>query len=721
MGPSDRNPPPSSPKSARSSYLTAPLTLRGKTVLVISITILLLLLVIYGLLRLVMFQSATFMEHQEMQTNVGRVISTIDDDRESLNRTTGDYATWDDTYAFVLDQDPVYIEQNINDTVFMINELNLFVITDVAGTIVYAKAFDRQLQQALALPEAFQGFQGHPLIQHSTPKSQLAGIVMFEQTPLLIASRPIITSTGEGPIRGTLMMGRALDANLIKRLSHTTRLPIRLYQANDPLALAVWETLRGNPTADQIPVIKALNAETLAGYQVVRDIYDQPIFALEVLTPRTLYLQTSTSLTYFTVALFAAGGVVILVILQVLERVVLSRVRRLTWRVQEIGDQSDLMARVTVSGQDEISHLGGMINHMLGALEQSQNHLQRWVNELKQRNEEITLLNEMGDGLQSSPTAADAYAIIARYLSLLFPATHGSLGILNPSTNLIEAVVSWDAVCTISSGAGFSADECLALRSGEIYMVRDAALAPLCPHIQAATTWQSLCLPMLVQTETLGLLSIASAAPPDQPFFLSEAKQRLAVTLAEHIKLAITNLRLRETLHEQAVRDSLTKLFNRRYMEETLEREVHQATRKSTSLGVMMVDVDFFKQVNDTFGHAAGDTLLRELGQFLQTSVRVEDVVCRYGGEEFTVIMPNAPLEIVQQRAEQIRADIARLRIEYNGQLLGPISVSIGISAFPEHGECGEILVKGADTALYVAKHNGRNQVRIAPTVSAKG
>ncbi len=718
MGQLDRNPPPSSPLSARRRYLSAPLTLRGKTVLVISITILLLLLVIYALLRVVMFSSATFMEHQEMQTNVGRVISSINDDLESLNRTAGDYATWDDTYGFVTLQDPEYIAQNINDTVFMINELNLFVITDVAGNTIYGKAFDRQQQQAMALPATFQDFRQHPLTQHITLTSQLTGIVMFDQTPLLIASRPIITSTGEGPIRGTLIMGRLLDAALIERLSYTTRLPIQLYRADDPQAQAAWVSLRGNLMADQIPTIKALAPETLAGYQVIKDINDQPILALEVQTPRTLYLQTSTSLTYFTVALFAAGGVVILVIIQVLGRVVLSRVQRLTWRVQEIGDHSDLMGRVAVSGQDEISQLAVMINRMLGALELSQNHLQRWVSELEQRNEEMSLLNEMGDLLQSTHTPAEAYTIIGRYLSLLFPASHGGLGILSPVTNMVEVVVAWDAVCTVTNGGVFAPADCLAVRSGEIYVVGDPRLTPLCPHAQATANGQSLCLPMLVHDEPLGLLTIATDTPPNQPFFLSDAKQRLAVTLAEHIKLAITNLRLRETLQEQAVRDGLTNLFNRRYMEETLEREVHQATRKSSSLGVMMVDVDFFKHVNDTFGHAAGDALLRELGQFLQESVRVEDVVCRYGGEEFTVIMPNAPLEIVQQRAEQIRADIARLRIEYNGQLLGPISVSIGISAFPEHGKCGEILVKGADTALYVAKHNGRNQVRVAPALA---
>jgi diguanylate cyclase (GGDEF)-like protein len=713
MGPPDRNPPPSPSLAARSRYINAPLTLRGKTVLVISITILLLLLVIYGLLRLVMFRSAAFMEHQEMQTNVGRVISTIADDLDSLNRTTGDYATWDDTYAFVTNSDPEYIAQNANDTVFTINELNLFIITDVAGNVIYGKAFDRQRNQVLPLPPAFQDFHQHPLIQHGALTSQLSGVVMFEQTPLLIASRPIITSTGEGPIRGTLMMGRALDSALVERLSRSTRLPIKLYHADEPLAGVTWEALRSH-AADQSPLVRAVAPETLAGYHVIKDIYGQPILALEVLTPRTMYIQTSASLTYFTVALFAAGGVVILVILQVLEQVVLSRVRRLTWRVEEIGDQSDLMGRVTVSGQDEISHLASRINRMLGALELAQNHLQRWVNELEQRNEEMLLLKAMGDLLQSIHTTAEAYTIIARYLSLLFPATHGCLGILNPDTNLVEAVVSWDAVCTVEHGTVFAAADCWALSSGEIYAVAHPQQAPLCRHV-AATTTQSLCLPLVVHSETLGLLSITSAAAADQAFFLSDAKRQLAVTLAEHIKLAITNLRLRETLQEQAVRDGLTKLFNRRYMEETLEREVHQATRKSTSLGVMMVDVDFFKQVNDSFGHAAGDTLLRELGQFLQASVRVEDVVCRYGGEEFTVIMPNAPLEIVQQRAEQIRTDIPKLRIEYNGQLLGPISVSIGISAFPQHGECGEILVKGADTALYVAKHNGRNQVRVAP------
>lgn len=174
--------------------------------------------------------------------------------------------------------------------------------------------------------------------------------------------------------------------------------------------------------------------------------------------------------------------------------------------------------------------------------------------------------------------------------------------------------------------------------------------------------------------------------------------------------LIITNTQLRESLKQQSIRDPLTGLFNRRYMEEMLNREVNRATRELHPLGIIMLDVDHFKRFNDTFGHGTGDKLLRDVGRFLQSHVRGEDIACRYGGEEFILIMPNADLETVQKRAQQICIEARNIKVEGTNT----ITLSLGVAVYPQHGRTIDTVIQSADAALYQAKQNGRNQVIVS-------
>jgi diguanylate cyclase (GGDEF)-like protein/PAS domain S-box-containing protein len=173
-------------------------------------------------------------------------------------------------------------------------------------------------------------------------------------------------------------------------------------------------------------------------------------------------------------------------------------------------------------------------------------------------------------------------------------------------------------------------------------------------------------------------------------------------------------LRNQALLREQSVRDHLTGLFNRRYMEETLERELLRAVRKHLSLGIIMLDVDEFKQFNDSYGHAAGDLVLRQLGSLLLKQVRGEDIPCRYGGDEFLIVLPDASLIATSERAEHICKIAVRSHLQFDGQALTAVTLSLGVAVFPEHGVTREAILKAADTALYRAKHNGRGRVEVA-------
>lgn len=349
------------------------------------------------------------------------------------------------------------------------------------------------------------------------------------------------------------------------------------------------------------------------------------------------------------------------------------------------------------------------------ATRQATERLARWVSELEQRHREISLLNEMGEVLQSCLTESEAHTVIAHYGQRLFPGEVGCLCMLGPSQNVIEMAALWG-----DAGAGaqeFSPDDCWALRTGRIHRVDEQSSGLFCRHVGDSAPAYSLCLPMMAQGETLGLLHLRRPAPHDPAHDtakLDAVHERLAISVAEHIALALANLKLHASLRSQAIRDSLTGLFNRRYLEESLERELRRAIRRRSTLGVILLDLDHFKDFNDTFGHAAGDMLLRELGQFLLTHIRGEDIACRYGGEEFLILLVEASLEDTVQRAEQLRQGVRHLSVRARSETLGSVSLSLGTAVFPDHGDSVEALLRAADAALYHAKATGRDRVSVA-------
>lgn len=336
---------------------------------------------------------------------------------------------------------------------------------------------------------------------------------------------------------------------------------------------------------------------------------------------------------------------------------------------------------------------------------QANEQLSGRVNELKQRNREITLLSEMSDFLQACLTVEEACSTLAQLVQPLFPGASGGIFLIRAGKNLVEPVASW-GLPLVDDLKSFSPTDCWGLRRGKPHWVDDTDNGLLCKHLHHALPAESLCVPMMAQGEALGVLYLSSLESDS----LTPAKQQLATTVAEHIALALANLKLRETLQHQSVRDGLTGLFNRRYMEETLAREMRKCDRKQQPLSIIMLDVDHFKRINDTFGHNAGDVVLRQLGKLLQKYVRGSDIACRYGGEEFTLILPEASLDVTLQRAEQIRAAVKQLNIECSGEFLGAIAISMGVACFPDHGLEGEAILKAADAALYQAKQQGRDR-----------
>jgi diguanylate cyclase (GGDEF)-like protein len=337
---------------------------------------------------------------------------------------------------------------------------------------------------------------------------------------------------------------------------------------------------------------------------------------------------------------------------------------------------------------------------------------------LRQRNRELVVLNQMNELFQACHTEEETYKVVAGVCEELFPLDSGSLSMVDASKTLLTMTASWGSPpCEKQT---FDADECVSLRTGKVHLVEDPHSQMLCSHLDAPLNNGYLCVPIRTSDQILGVLTLYFG--PCDPGYsddeckrLVESRQMVITRVTEHYALFLVSLRLRETLRMESIRDPLTHLYNRRYMEEALERETQRARRRSTPVGIIMFDIDHFKRLNDTYGHEAGDLVLRELGVLFRRHTRSEDIACRYGGEEFLLIMPEAFLETVKQRAEELRVMVKeRLRIQWQKKTLS-ITISVGVAGFPNHGVHVKDVINAADTALYEAKKRGRDQVVVAP------
>ncbi|MFO7277375.1 MAG: diguanylate cyclase [Pseudomonadota bacterium] len=344
------------------------------------------------------------------------------------------------------------------------------------------------------------------------------------------------------------------------------------------------------------------------------------------------------------------------------------------------------------------------------ALVDANRELQASVEQMGRRAEELRELTRTGELLQCCVHEREAYPLIAQAVARLYPQSRGALYLLNSSRVIAERVVTWGGT-TDGVPESFQPPDCWALRRSRIHVATVSGNEPRCPH-DADRQSLSVCVPMVAQGEIIGVLHACSADPED-----AAARRALAQILraiAEQSALAIANLRLREALRTQSIRDPLTGLYNRRFLDEWLDRELSRLIRQRGRLSVLLIDLDHFKRFNDTFGHQGGDVALREVCAIMQRTVRGCDVVCRFGGEEFAVLLPDAGTEEALATAEKLRAHTETAVVQRGGVIMGALTASIGVAVFPDHGTSSQALLQAADAALYAAKRAGRNRVVLA-------
>ena len=339
---------------------------------------------------------------------------------------------------------------------------------------------------------------------------------------------------------------------------------------------------------------------------------------------------------------------------------------------------------------------------------EAQARMRQGIAELEHKSADLRALSRYGSMLQSCVDPAEALQLTRRMLSTLRPDTGGTIYRMRNSQDHAEAIVHWGTHRAASTET-LMPESCWALRRGQPHLVADSDEAH-CAHVSTpvAAGVATACIPLSAQGVQLGLLYLSDA---DDGFV---ARIDIIEAVAEQLSMALSNLSLQERLRLQSIREPLTGLFNRRYLEESATRELARCARRDLPLSLMMLDIDHFKAFNDVHGHAGGDALLAQFGKLLQENTRGEDIACRYGGEEFTLILPEAGIEAALQRAQAIRVAVESMRVQYLGRELPQVTVSIGVAAFPGDGETPESLLRVADEALYRAKHNGRNRVEHA-------
>ncbi|MBF0450514.1 MAG: diguanylate cyclase [Candidatus Magnetomorum sp.] len=341
--------------------------------------------------------------------------------------------------------------------------------------------------------------------------------------------------------------------------------------------------------------------------------------------------------------------------------------------------------------------------------------LSQAIDALKLRAYELTLLNKMSDMLNECREEKDTHEVLQKTCESLFPNDLGFIAILSMNTDLLEIIVRWNTDGQIIVD---HLHQCDCFKTSQKTTIRTSDMTDICPFYPVKKT-NAICIPLIAQNQTFGVFHLQFSTThtcneADELLKIIQAREDLAVRMAEQYTLSLVNLRLQKKLHMESIIDPLTKLFNRRYMEESLERESNRCKRRNQNLGVIMLDIDHFKNFNDTYGHKLGDDVLRGLGKFLKNIVRKEDIVCRYGGEEFMLILPESNIHTTISRAEHICNKIRQKVMVIHENLPITITVSIGVASLNEHGPDISNVIADADKALYAAKKMGRNQVQLA-------
>lgn len=732
------------------------LNLRTKALLIFSASLFAISTLLYFLCQRVVLDGFLSLEQQRTEVNLSTVYNAFLSQLEDMDKTAADWGHWDDAYLYVQNHNSAFAKSNLAAEQLKTINLDTLLIIDRNGAIVAArstvKPWDQRNEAPPEIVKAIQSTKG--LTSFSKLDGKLFGVLPFKGGLMLVAARPITRSDGSGPIRGAIVMGRRLTHQEFSEIGLSTHSTLQVVPFSSPqgsdFIVAKQQAKDGKRTT-----VLERGEKWISGYAVINDVNGKPVLIMRATYPRTILWEGQASVRILLIALAISSFVFLCVSLHLLDRFVLRRIIRLEGEVTEIERLGPGKAVVDAQGGDEISMLGVSINQMLAALYESHQKVLESESALRQVNEELATQQEsletqnqelarvqdimearnqqleeneakLRTALSEAERARGLYGVASKRFQDLFERlpvpclsldqsgkvlefNKASEDLLNmtreaiygkPISDVIPAIK--EMVETVMKGEGtFENQQMQCSRPDGYEMWLLANVFPL--NGPDGSVVGALCACIDVTEKQKQHEQIES-----QLLEISESHVLLA---AHQTELEEANARL-ESL---ATTDGLTELHNHRAFQEVLEREFQAARRFGTPVSVLLMDVDFFKQYNDTFGHLAGDEVLRKLATTLVGVARSTDFVARYGGEEFVVVLTGAEEKGALDAAERYRA-----AVEGQHWPSRAVTVSIGVATINGNTKSRTELLTNADRALYESKRLGRNRVTHAGDIERK-
>lgn len=631
----------------------------------ISVTLLVMAGMTFAFLHYSVLSTASELELADVRTHVLRGAGALENDIDSLSTIAGDWASWDDTYRFVSDRNPEYMDNNLGISSISNLRLNLVVMLDASAGVVYAKGFDWERMEEDALPEdlsaALTG--GSPLV-HKTFPAKTQGILLLKEHIALVASAPIITSDFTGPVRGTLIMGRYLNEAENQRLSDLARLSLAFTRADDP-ALGELER-EALHCADGAVLVRAVTSRSAMGSLGIRDIYGKRVLVLSTAIERNVFAAGRNLSVSFLLALAVLGALFTGIMFLIIRRHTLSRLVQIAGGIRAVSDSGDVRERIPVKGTDELASLAESINDMLASIQRYEEHLR--ASEERYRG-----------------VVEDQTEIICRFYL--------------PDTRL-----------------AFVNNACTRFFDVPREEMLGRPLLQFLPQTDHARTLERI--RALGPENQVAVYEQVFARPDGSACWLHWTDRALFDERGEIVEIQsvgrdITALkRVEEELRHLSMTDGLTGAYNRRYFVGRLAAELDRAIRYEHPLSIAILDIDHFKSINDAHGHQVGDRVICALVLAAQERIRKVDVFARWGGEEFILMCPETNLEGALKATRDLCSHLAGVELlTENGRI--SFTVSAGLAEHCTQAPLSlDDLIRDADTALYEAKNSGRNCVK---------
>ena len=659
-------------------YYEVILSLRIRIRLITIITLLGLLSFVYfttgAMLRNVFYE----WKQRDNQQHLKHITSTIIGIRNQLSAHSYDWAIWDEMYDFSVNHNSLFIDRNFKDSNIFNNKLNMMAVVDIKGNIVYSKLYDLEKKIVLKMPaDLKKEIDGKSSLVLKAKNKQFMGFLPLKSGCMLIAITPIRTSVSTGKLNAYYIVGKYINTKAIEKIAG----------------------LPSNSIMISTPALSQNNAKPYDYIKVrksFKDIKGNPSIHLVYSSHDDIKDYGKMSLFYLMISLVITGIVFWVVIALLLDKSIVRRISRLSNEVEVIGHKDSLRELVTIDGNDEISTLANAFNNTYGKLHETKAELESAQSELElrviERTEELASANKyLSQEIEDRKKAEQKIKIQASAID-----SAGDMIVITTPTGVVEFVNS-----AFEKETGYKKSEIIGkhiriVNSGEL---STQFYKQLWDTILKGETWRG----EIINRRKDG--SLIHEEETITPIFNDELK-------IEHylaIKRDITEKKAyEERLNIMAHQDALTALPNRLQFSDILTRRLNASSITGESLAVMFIDLDHFKDVNDTYGHNVGDQLLKEVAFRLMKTMRKGDVIARMGGDEFTVITNGGCThedvsEIAQRILDTFDEPVMIMGREHF------ISASVGISVYPEDADDVEVLVKNADTAMYQAKESGRN------------